>query len=76
MSCSVTFTNVKLFGRNRKGFNFSGMQVLMELSQLILEKKKAQNHTKRQRAKILITLTLMKLDQKLIQQNGGQSMKL
>ena len=31
---------------------------------------------KRQRAKILTTLTLMKLEQKLIQQNGGQYMRL
>ena len=52
------------------------MQVLMELLQLILENNKTENHTNRQRAKILITLTLMKLEQNLIQQSGGHSMNL
>ena len=41
------------------------MKVLMKLFQLILENNKAQNHTKIQCAKILKTLTLMKLEQKV-----------
>ena len=57
-------------------WQYHNMKVLMKLPQLILEKKEIQKHTKRQRAKILTTLTLMKLEQKLIQQNGGQSMRL
>ena len=36
-------------------------KILMKLSQLILENNKSQNHIKKQRAKILITFTLIKL---------------
>ena len=52
------------------------MQMLMNISQLTLEMNNAHKQKKRQWEKILKTLTLMKLEQKLIQQNGGQSMKL
>ena len=38
----------------------------MKLSQFILEKKERKNHTMRQWAKILKTLTLMKLEEKLL----------
>ena len=41
-----------------------------------IRKERKKKHTKRQWAKILKTLTLMKLKQKLIQQNGGQYMRL
>ena len=41
-----------------------------------LRKNEAHKHTKRQWAKILKTLTIMKLEKKLTRQNGGQSMKL
>ena len=57
-------------------WRYQNMQVLMKLSKLILEKNKTQKHTKRQREKILKTLTLMKIEQKSVQQSGGQSMKL
>ena len=40
-----------------------------------LRKEQSTKAYKKQRAKILITLTLMRLEQKLIQQNGGQYMK-
>ena len=50
--------------------------MLMKISQYILKKNKAHNHINKQWAKILKTLTLMKLEQKWIQKNGVQSMKL
>ena len=52
------------------------MKVLTKLSQFILENKERKKHKNRQGAKILATLTLMKLEQKLKQQNGDQSMRL
>ena len=49
------------------------MRVLMKLYQLILENKEKQKHTKRQRAKILTTLTLMKLEKYIIPDIQGLS---
>ena len=46
-------------------------EMLMKLSQSILEKKKSQKHIKKQWAYILIILTLIRLEQKWIQQNRG-----
>ena len=43
--------------------------MLMKSSQYIFKKNKAHNHIKKQWAKILKTLTLMKLEQKWIQNN-------
>ena len=57
-------------------WQYKKMQVLMKLSQFILEKNERQKHKKRQRAKISTTLTLMKIEQKLTQQNGGQYIRL
>ena len=42
---------------------------------IYLKNNKAQKHIKKQQEKILITFTLMKLEPKRIQQNGGQYMK-
>ena len=48
----------------------------MKLSQLILEKNATQKHKNRQWANIFKTLTLMKLEQNLMQRNGEQYMRL
>ena len=50
-----------------KIWKYLNMRVLMKLSQLILERRERQKHTKRHLPKILTTLTLMNLEQKLIQ---------
>ena len=57
-------------------WRYRKMKVLMKLSQFILEMNERQKYTKRQWANILKTLKLMNIEQNLIQQNGGQSMRL
>ena len=46
-----------------------------EAAPIDIGKERKKKHAKRQQTKILKTLTLIKLEKKLIQQNGGQSMR-